>query len=71
MTDLIGTEATVWVLDNGNWIPSFTGTVRVAHESSLVLEVTGTTPGAPPKGTLHRAYFQAGQGERLMVGGGA
>lgn len=73
MTDLVGTEATLWVLDNGTWEPKVTGRVHGVSSGmdSLVIEVTSTTTGYPPKGTLHRLYFQAGQTERLMFGGGA
>lgn len=70
MTDLIGSEVSVWIL-NGTWERKFSGRVRgfSANADSVVVEVTDSPTNDPAKETLVRAYFQNGQSERLVLGG--
>ena len=74
MTDLIGSEVSVWNLNGATppvWERRFSGRVRgfSGNGDSIVVEVTDSPNSDPIKAALVRVYFQGGQSERLVVGG--
>ena len=74
MTDLIGSEVSVWILNGATppvWERRYSGRVRACstNADSVVVEVTDSPTSDPVKAALVRVYFQNGQSERLVVGG--